>query len=173
MSATIDTWTGGIGLLTGFCVIAAWLAIAGKPADAPAPSAEIRLGTAATGELAVSPLGRPVLHSTDLRPGEGEASGTVSLRNETPRRLDVAVRATSTQDELDGSAWIELVRANRSFLRSPLGRAHRWSSETLALAPGELRRLAVRVWLPGDATDGWQAGRGDVTLEFRPKVVGR
>jgi len=173
MRATIDTWTGGIGLLAGFCLIVAWLAIAGKPADAPPPSAEIRLGTAATGELAVSPLRRPVLHSTDLRPGAGEASGTVSLRNETSRRLEVAVRATSIQKELDGAAWIELVRDRQSLMRSTLGRAHRWSSRTLALAPGQLDRLAVRVWLPDGASDGWQAGRGDVTLEFRPEVVGR
>jgi hypothetical protein len=171
MRATIDTWIGGLGLLTGFCLIAAWLAIAGRPADAPAPSAEIRLGTAATGELAISPLREPVLKTSDLRPGDGGASGIVNLRNETPRPLDVAVRATAVQKELDGSAWIELSYGDRPLMRSVLRSAHDWSPRTIHLDPGQDRNLAAQVWLPEDARDGWQAARGDLTLEFRPKAV--
>jgi len=171
MRATIHTWTGGLGLVTGFCLIAAWLAIVGRPADAPAPSAEIRLGTAAPGDLAVSPLRKPVLETADLRPGDGGTSGTVNVRNRTQSPLDVAVRATAIQKELDGSAWIELTHGDRPLMRTALDQAHGWSSRTLHLGPGQDRNLAAQVWLPKDAPDGWQAARGDLTLELRSEAV--
>jgi hypothetical protein len=171
MRATIDTWVGGLGLLTGFCLIAAWLAIAGRPADVPAPSAEIRLGTAATGELAIAPLRTPVLATDDLRPGDGGASGTLNIRNETPSPVDIAVRATAVQKELDGSAWIELAHGDQPVMRAPLRDARQWSPRTVRLRSGQDRNLAARVWLPRDAADGWQAAHGDLTLEFRAQVV--
>ena len=170
MSATIDTWVGRFGLLLGFSVIAAWLAIGGRPAEAPAPSANIRLGTLATGELAVSPLRTPVLESRRLRPGTG-VDGAVSIRNETPKTLEVAVRTTAIQDELGGSGWIEIRDGAMRLVHARLDRARAWSSETVRLAPSEGRRLRARVWIPADAEDGWQAARGDLMLEFRGRPV--
>lgn len=171
MSATIDTWTGGLGLLAGFCAVAAWLLMAGRPADAPSPSASIRLGTLATGELGVAPIGKPVLASTDLRPGAPGASGSVSLRNQTPVPLRVAVRTSAVKDELDRAAWIEVAGGGDTVLRTRLGRARVWSRTTVRLAPGERRTLDARVWIPSTAADGWQAARGEVTLQFRGKPV--
>jgi len=171
MSATIDTWTGGLGLLAGFCAIAAWLLIAGTPANAPSPSASIRLGTLATGELGITPLGKPVLASTDLRAGRDGAAGSVRVRNQTPVPLAVAVRTSAIRDELDRSAWIQVADGGRSVLRTTLGDARSWSPTTLRLAPGEGRRLDARVWIPENAPDGWQAARGETTLEFRGKPV--
>jgi len=172
MSATIDTWAGGLGLLTGFCVIAAWLAIAGRPADAPMPAAELSLGAAANGELAVEPLGRPVIPETDLRAGDRPTTGVVSVRNQTPRRLDVRVRAAGAGSELDRAAWIRVDGADATLLRTRLGDARRWSRGTIRLAPGESAALEAELWIPGEA-EGWQAARGDATLEFRAEVVGR
>jgi hypothetical protein len=173
MRATIDTWTGGLGLIAGFCAIAAWLAIAGRPADAPSPPASIRLGTLATGELAISPIGKPVLESDALRPGGRGETGAVEIRNETPRTLDVAVRTSAIQKELDGSGWIAVTDDGRPVVRTPLARAQAWSKRPVRLAPGEERELSARVWIPAGARDGWQAARGDLTLEFRGEAVGR
>jgi hypothetical protein len=170
MSATIDTWTGGLGLLAGICAVAAWLAIAGTPADAPPPSASIRLGAVATGELAVSPLGKPVLAGPGLKPGNGGEEGTVTVRNQTPRTLDVSVRTTAIEKELDGSAWLDVSRRGRALVHAPLGETRAWSPTSIRLAPGTTRKLSARVWLPEDA-DGWQAARGDAMLQFRAEVV--
>lgn len=171
MSATIETWTGGLGLIAGFCAIAAWLVIAGRPADAPSPSASIRLGTLATGELGISPIRKPVLSGSELRPGARGEAGAVTIRNETPRSLDVALRTTAIEKELDGSAWIEVTDGARTITRTLLARAGVWTSEPIRLRPDEARRLRARVWIPEDAADGWQAARGDVTLEFRGRAV--
>ena len=171
MSATIDTWTGGLGLLAGFCAVAAWLLLAGLPAETPAPSASIHLGTLATGELGVTPLGKPVLASTDLRPGRGPESGTVGVRNQTPVPLAVSVRTSAVRDELDRSAWIQIADGERTLLRTRLGRTRSWSPTALRLAPDEARRLEARVWIPDGASDGWQAAKGEVTLELRGRPV--
>lgn len=173
MSATIDTWTGRLGLLTGFCLVAAWIALAGRPADAPAPSASIRLGTLATGELAISPIGKPVLEGTALRPGGPGETGAVSIRNETPKALDVSLRTSAIQKELNGSAWIQVTDGGDTILRTRLRDAHAWSRSTLHLNPGEGSRLNARIWIPAGAPEGWQAARGDLTLEFRGKAVNR
>ncbi|HEU0024480.1 MAG TPA: hypothetical protein VFQ12_07610 [Thermoleophilaceae bacterium] len=171
MRATIDIWTGGLGLLAGFCAVAAWLAIAGQPADAPPPSASIRLGALATGELAISPLEKPVLAAADLRPGQAGEEGTVTIRNQTPRALEVSLRTSAVTRELDRSAWIDVAERGRSIVREPLGGTRSWSPAAVRLAPGEKRTLSARVWIPERAEDGWQAARGDAMLEFRGKVV--
>ena len=173
MSATIDTWTGGLGLLAGFCAVAAWLLLAGRPADIPAPSASMRLGTLATGELGVAPLSRPVLATTDLRPGRPGESGTVRIRNQTATRLAVSVRTSAVQRELDGTAWIELAERGDTLLRTRLGRTRSWTPTELSLAPGETRKLRARAWIPADAPDGWQAARAELTLELRGRVKPR
>lgn len=171
MSATIDTWAGGVGLAAGFCAVLAWLAFAGRPADAPAPSASVRLGAAARGELGVAPLGKPVLKSSTLRPGDGGAAGDLTIRNETPRRLAVSVRTTAVQKELDSTAWVAVESGNRTLLRRPLARAHGWSRKTVTMPSLATRRLRAQVWIPSGTRDGWQAAREDLTLEFRAQAV--
>lgn len=171
MSATIDTWTGRLGLLVGFCVVAAWVAIAGQPADAPAPSASIRLGTLATGELAISPIGKPVLEGSALRPGGRGEAGTVAIRNETPKALEVALRTSAIQKELNGSAWIQVKDGGDTIMRTRLANSQAWSKTFIRLDSGEATRLNARVWIPKGAPEGWQAARGDLTLEFRGRAV--
>ena len=167
MSATIDTWTGRFGLLAGILVVAAWLAVAGRPGDAAEPAASIRLGALVNGELEISPLTKPVLESSKLRAGGRAATGTLRLRNVTPVRRDFALRTSASQRELDRSAQIEVADGDTTLLRTTLGRSRAWTGTGLRLAKGETRKLTVRVWIPKNAPDGWQAGRGDVTLEFR------
>src|SRR5688500_5351607 len=117
MSATIDTWTGRIGFLSGICAVAAWLLVAGSPAQAPEPTASIRVGTLASGELDVSPLGKPVLAGSGLRPGGRAETGHARIRNQTPSRLTVALRTVAVHEELDGSAWIEVADHGQPIVR--------------------------------------------------------
>lgn len=166
MSATIDTWTSRLGLLAGALVVAAWLATFGRPAAAPEPAASIRLGALVNGELELSPLGKPVLDSHGLRPGGRGESGTLRVRNQTPRALSFALRTTAAQRELDRAAWLEVTDGRATLLRTTLARSHAWSANRLQLASGESRALDVRVWIPEDAPDGWQAARGDATVVF-------
>jgi hypothetical protein len=164
MSATIDTWTGRLGLLAGALVVAAWLATAGRPAAAPEPAASIRLGALVNGELELSPLGKPVLSGSGLRAGGRGESGTLRVRNQTPRSLSFALRTTAAQRELDRAAWIEVTHGRATLLRTTLAGSHAWSARTLRLASGESRALEVRVWIPADAPDGWQAARGETSV---------
>lgn len=173
MSATIDTWTGRLGFLAGICAIAAWLAIAGRPGTAAEPAASIRLGVLVNGELALTPLAKPVLRSDELRPGDRGERGTLRVRNQTPRTLSFAVRTTSASRELDRTVRIEIVDAGRAIVRTSLAASHVWSGKKLTLASGESRTLGVRVWIPEHAPDGWQAARGDATLIFSSTAVER
>ena len=166
MSATIDTWASRLGLLFGALVVAAWLAVAGSPGNAAAPTASIRLGALVNGELELSPLRRPILAGVGLRPGDRGETGTLRVRNVTPRRLSFALRTTVSQHELDSAAWIEVVDDGDTLLRAPLARTGDWSPKNLQLASGEKRELDVRIWLPQDAPEGWQAARGDAMLEL-------
>lgn len=165
MSATIDTWTARLGLLFGALVVATWLAVSGRPADAPEPAASIRLGAIASGELDISPLEKPVLAADDLRAGGRGKSGTLRVRNITPRSAAFAIRTTGEKRELDSAAWIEITDGDRILLDASLAGSHAWTGKDLELASGETRELEVRVWIREDA-DGWQAGRGDLTLEL-------
>lgn len=166
MSATIDTWTGRLGLLAGVLAVAAWFAITGRPADAPEPPAHLRLGVLASGELDISPLGKPMLATEELRAGGPAESGTLRVRNQTPRKLAFAVRTTALGRELDRVARIELRDGDTTLLDTTLARSRAWTDRDLELASGETRELEARVWIPKGAPDEWQAGRGDVTIEF-------
>lgn len=171
MSATFDTWAGRLGLASGACAVAVWLAVAGMPATPPAPSASVRLGTLATGELDVSPLAKPVLAATSLRPGDGAASGAVRVRNQTARKVRVSLRTTAAGEELARSAWIEVRHGKRRLMRTSLAGSRTWSQATVGLDPGQARVLNARVWIPRQALDGWQAGRANPTLEFRTRAA--
>jgi hypothetical protein len=173
MSATIDTWTGRLGLLTGIFAVAAWLVLTGKPAAAPAPAASVRVAALVNGELGMEPLGEPILRDSSLRPGRRGASGTLRVRNQTPLAADFAVRTKSTDGDLDGAGWIEIADGGKRLLRTTLATSHAWSAQTLRLASGESRKLRVRVWIPDRAPDGWQAARGDVSLEFSSNAGAR
>jgi hypothetical protein len=166
MSATIDTWAGRLGLLFGALVVAGWIALAGSPGTSAAPTASIRLGALVNGELELSPVERPILAGVGLRPGGRGETGTLRVRNVTPRALSFALRTTVTQHELDSAAWIEVVDDGAALLRAPLGDTKEWSPKNLHLASGEKRELDVRIWLPEDAPEGWQAARGDAMLEL-------
>jgi hypothetical protein len=135
MSATIDTWTGRLGLLAGLLIVAAWLAVSGRPGDAPEPTASIRLGALVSGELEVSPLEKPVLADENLRAGGSEASGTLRVRNQTPRALAFAVRTSATERDLD-AAWLEVSDSGRTLLKTTLARSRAWTDKDLALASG-------------------------------------
>jgi len=166
MSATIDTWTGRVGLLAGALLVVSWLAFTGRPGAAPDPTASIRLGALASGELEISPLGKPILATGALRANGHPQRGTLRVRNQTPRRLDFALRTTATERDLDEAAWIEVSDGSATLVHAPLRQVRRWSARNLSLASGEGRRLDVRVWIPKDAPDTWQAGRSNLTLEF-------
>ena len=184
MSATINTWTSRLGFIAGACAVAAWLAVVGTPGTAAAPAAGIRVSTPVNGELDLTlrphaadrtlvpldelaaTLAKAVLDGDGLRAGGRGERGTLRVRNQTPRALSFAIRTTSRSPELDRSVWIEILDGDRPLVRTTLERSHAWSSEELTLASDEARTLDVRVWIPAGAPAGWQAARGDVSLEF-------
>ena len=166
MSATIDTWTGRIGFLAGILLVATWLAFAGRPGMAPEPSASVRVGTLVSGELSISPATKAVLNGHGLRPGGEPKTGSLRVRNQTPVALGFALRAQAPEHDLDRSLWIEVSDGEDTLVRTTLGEARAWSPKVLRLRSGQARKLDVRVWVPADAPDGWQAGRAGVILEF-------
>jgi hypothetical protein len=113
-----------------------------------------------------------VLSASELRPGGDGASGTVRVQNQTSHRLDVAVRTSTLQKDLDRIAWIGVADGARGVLEARLGASRSWSRSTVSLDPGEARRLDARVWIPRNAAGGWQAARAEVTLEFRGTRAG-
>lgn len=167
MSATIDTWTGRLGLLSGFALVAAWIAVAGSPASVPEPPASMSLGASPSAELEISGIGRkPIVAASNMRADGRVRTGTISVRNLTPASLAFAMRTSYPQRELDRSAWISLADGDETLFRSTLGKSQAWSAKNLHVDSGAERELTVKVWIPKDAPDGWQAARADVRLEF-------
>ena len=126
--------------------------------------ADVTVATGPTGELGL-PLG-PFVRGNDLRPGSDPATGTIPVRNQTGTDLAVTIRALPSIPDLDDLLMVQVTAGSRSVYRGTLAGLEVGSGKPFLLTPGQTRPLAVRAWLPGTISGGFQNRIEDVTLAF-------
>lgn len=180
-----------VGLVIGLAVAALAVASWRLPAGGEPLGADVAVAVAPSGELAVSPNGR-IVNAHGLkpsRPSDGE-HGSVSVRNQTSRRLAVRVRGLPSSRQLDNSLFLDIRASGRSVFCGPLRGLRTWSRRSLLLRPGASRSVEVLAWIPRLAQDcyrgrlvplsaiaassprAYAGGIEDISLEFQSKPVG-
>jgi hypothetical protein len=166
-SGQIPRWAG---VAAGLC-LAVTIVIGGRlPAEGRSVGARVTMLTQSPQELAVKPAGVRFLDARDLRPG-ASARGRVRVRNLNTEPLDVAVRARSTERDLDDALHVEMRVAGRRRFTGKLRALRDWSDE---FRLGALQRATVRfrVVIPTES-EGKSAGRSaDLELAWRAREVG-
>lgn len=158
------------GLLTGLgaavFLVSAW----SVPAGTGIAGTEVSMLANLSGELEVTPAGRPFMRDGDLTPGE-ELKGKLALRNQTPARLSVRLRARADSPELNRVLQIEVGAGSTTAYRGSLGGLRNWSRRPFVIASATRRSLSVRAWLPPGV--GKRSGNraAETTFEFRAKPV--
>jgi hypothetical protein len=156
------------GLLLGAGIALVALASWRMPPAGGRLGADVRILSAPTGELDVSPAG-PFLSVTNLEPGSpgGGALGELGVRNQTGSRLSVRVRLLPSTADLDALLRVRVSAGGERLLDGTLGGLRTWSAGAFHLSSGERRELHVQAWLPGTVRDGYQGRVEDVGLELR------
>lgn len=123
-----------------------------------------------TGELGITPAGRPFMRDGDLTPGE-EVSGELDLHNQTPSRLSVRLRARPDAPGLNRILMVEVRAGKATVYRGLLGGMRRFSRRQFTIDADDRRTLSVRAWLPRGV--GKRSGNraAESTFEFRARPV--
>lgn len=156
------------GLLTGAGLAVFLVSSWSVPAGTGIAGAEVSMLANLSGELSVTPAGRPFLRDGDLTPGES-LTGEVVLLNQTPARLWVRMRARADSPELDRVLHVEVSSGKARAYRGPLGGLREFIKEPFSIDAGAKHPLSVRAWLPRGA--GKRSGNraAETTFEFRSK----
>lgn len=123
-----------------------------------------------SGELAVSPAGKPFLRDGYLRPGE-VTSGKLQISNQTPKALLVTLRATAETPDLVPLLELE-VRAGRQLVyRGDLAGLRRFTPDAIPLDVDARQVIHARAWLPKGS--GKRSGNraAEMTVELRATTV--
>jgi hypothetical protein len=156
----------GVALVATVMALSAWT----LPRGSGSNGADVTVATGPTGELGI-PIG-PFVRGNDLRPGGDPAEGTIPVRNQTGTDLAVTVRAMPSIPDLDDLMMVQVSAGSRSVYRGTLAGLEVGSGQAFLLRPGRTRDLAVRAWLPGSVSDGYQNRIEDVTLAFDVQAQG-
>ncbi len=124
-----------------------------------------------SGELAVSPAGKPFLREGHLLPGE-EVRGAFEIRSQTPKPMLVSVRASARTPDLARVLGVEVRAGDRVIYRGHLHGLRRSATDEQPLDPGAARRLSVRVWLPAGSAKRAGNREAETTLELLSAPVG-
>src|SRR5206468_4863420 len=164
MESTSTRWAGPAGFTVGLAaaVVLTVMALTAwhLPRGSGGNGADVTVSTGPTGELGI-PQG-PFVRGANLRPGGGAAEGTIPVRNQTGQDLAVTVRAMPSVPDLDDLMMVQVSAGPRSVYRGTLAGLEVGSGRPFLLAPGQMRRLAVRAWLPGSVAEGFQNRIEDV-----------
>jgi len=159
-----------VGLLTGLGAAVLCISAWSVPAGTGIAGTEVSMLANLSGELEVTPAGRPFMRDGDLTPGE-EVTGTLVLRNQTPARLSVRLRARADSPELDRVLRVEVRAGDAIAYRGALGGLRRYNRRPFEIDASAERALSVRAWLPRGI--GKRSGNraAESTFEFRAKPV--
>ena len=164
----IARWSGlSAGLVVVIVALYAWRVPA---SPGPMPGANVMFVAGPTGELEVSPTGR-FLAGSDLRPAGRMITGTLAIRNQTGRKLDVRLRALPNLDDLDHLLQVEVSGSEGVLFRGDLGGLREWT-DPITLRRGQGQSLSFQAWLVPEATSGYEGDDASVTMEFLSSPVG-
>ncbi len=154
------------GLGTGLALAAICVSAWSVPGGTGIAGAEVSMLANMSGELAVSPAGKPFLREGYLLPGQS-AKGSLDIRNQTHKPLLVTLRATAETPDLEQLLRIE-VRSGRQLLyRGRLKGLGRFTKTALRLDVADRRTLAARAWVPEGGARRAGNRAAEISLELR------
>lgn len=132
----------------------------------PLTGAGVELAALAGAELDVVPAA-VVAVDPDLRPDGGSGvKGTVTVRNQTIRTLQVTVRAVPRHGDLDGLLQAVVHAGREELFRGTLGGLRNGSGRGVSLSPGQSTVVDVELALPPSLTERYQGLAERVDLAF-------
>jgi hypothetical protein len=163
MARRLDRWWLS-GAAIGLAVVAVLVLHWRVPQGGGEPGVDVRLLAAPTGELAVSPVGAFVT-ATGLTPSSQPSAGRVTIRNQTAKRLSVAVELTAASTELDDVVAVRLTTPATTTGLRRLRELHGDQPALLHLAPGQEETVTVAVSVvPG--LSGYGGRAADVAVRL-------
>ena len=169
-----NTRTRRLGTLAGLALggVLAALAAGSWGVTAGSGSAGTNVSALAnpTGELNVSPAGKPFVHGRALMPGDG-VTGTLKVRNQTAKALAVRARLAADQPDLNRVLHASLDADGVRLYDGSLGGLRRFSPETVRVASGETIDVTLRLSLPSATKSGYEARTAETTLALDSKVA--
>jgi hypothetical protein len=154
-----------IGALLGLGLALAIVLVARPSASGAGLTATVRFSIPPSGELATSPPApRPILVADSLRPGEGTASASFTLHNQTPSAMTLNFLAHLSGTALDGLLQVRLTAPGQVLASGALQGMLGGSTGSLRLPSGATRRLELEVWMPATVGDGYEGRLIHVSL---------
>jgi hypothetical protein len=160
-----DGLTRVVATAIGLVFVAALIAIA-RPAGGHGGvlPGSLRFSAGQDGAVAVLPAApTPFIESGPMRPGS-HASGTLTLRNETGKRLAVGLAAQTSSRALDGIARVRIIAAGRTIADSTLQALRDGTEGRVSLDPGAGATVRVIAVIPADVETGYEGRRVSVRL---------
>lgn len=165
-TSAADKFTRAIGAAIGLGLVAA-LIVATRPASGHGGvlPASLRFTAGLDGAVASEPAApQPLLVSGPMRPGS-QASGAVTVSNQTGEALAVRLRAKPDSTALDGTAHVRLVSGGRTLFDQTLQALRQGRTEALKLPPGAAAKVRVVAWIPAEVETGYEGQHVAVELE--------
>ncbi len=161
-------WARSIGFVLGIGIAASSILGWRVPRGTGRLGADVAVAFLQTGELELSST-EPIVMANDLYPGDA-ANGSVDVRNSSASKLSVGVAAEPSTADLDEALWIDVRASGTQLYRGPLGEL-RDGSTRFTITSQQTRTLAVRAWLPGGLSSGYEGRVDQINLTFDPSVV--
>jgi hypothetical protein len=169
MASQIEWASRLAGLLLGIALAAAGVTSWRVPGGSGSVDADVRLLSAPTGELQVSPMGL-FLSAPSLAPGDEAVRGELLVRNQTGSALDVRLRALPSSPDLDELLVVRMDIGKDRIFEGTLGGLRTWTERSFQLASDERRVLRAEAWFPRRVTSGYEGRIADVTIEMGVEV---
>ncbi len=157
--------------MAGLCLAGAAVSAWSVPPGGGLAGSEVSMLANLTGELEVSPAGKPFLRDGFLLPGD-PARGTLEIRDQTPKPLLVSLRAAAETPDLVRLLQVEIRAGERLVYRGTLAGLRRPVRDEQRLEVGAARRLSFRAWLPEGSGERSGNRAAETTLELLSAPVG-
>lgn len=153
------------GLVCGLALAAALVLSGRVPASDSTVPAQVTIASQPTEEVGVSPAGKALIRANHLLPGISRR-GTVTVSNYSDAGRLLRARLSSSSRDLDRALQVSIEASGQRLFDGFLHQLRSWTPGSLALAPGEWRRVELRVWIEAAPGAGWQGRAADLMLEW-------
>jgi hypothetical protein len=174
MTAAIKRWTSGVGFLLGVGLALGVVLVGRMPQSDTPLGARVTVAFKPLGELATAPAGRPLVLADGLTPDSSRhrAPRRVAVTNLTASKLSVRLRAAASDTELDELVAIEVEAGGKRVFEGKLRELRRWTARGFTVGGKHREQIELRAWLPPSVTKDYQGRSVDLTLEWKPRLVG-